>query len=386
MHVRRHLPWLIALPAWLIVIPSSEDEVAVPGFGDDAFVHTGTIAGADPSSGEFPADIVTQVHQAIANLEARLAKVDLDLSHVVSMNVYLADTRHFSAMNEVYRSYFASDPPTRATVGVDLRENGSLIEVAAVAARPHVERSVINPPGLKSPALPYSWGVLAGNTLFVAGATSRDPNTYAPLTGDIAAQTRRVWGNIRMVLEAADMNAADLAQCRVFLADPRDFGAMNRAYREAVTENPPGRATVWVDLMNPDFKVEIQCTAERGANRRVVVAEGRRRSRAPLSPGIMVNNRVYLSGMLGRGPEGYARIQDQTTRTLNNLRATLSAADLSFADVHDVHVYLPDIRYTRVVDSIVATVVSPDVGMTVVGAGLVSTGALVEIMMTAGRE
>ena len=53
---------------------------------------------------------------------------------------------------------------------------------------------------------------------------------------------------------------------RRYLADGRDFGAMNATYREffqlpgtASGDAPPARATVRTRLMNPSLNVEIQC-------------------------------------------------------------------------------------------------------------------------------
>ena len=82
------------------------------------------------------------------------------------MNVFLWDTRHFQTMNGVYRGYFATDPPTRATVQADLTDRDALVRISAVAT-PH-ETEVISPPGLQSPALPYSWGIRAGDAGAVA--------------------------------------------------------------------------------------------------------------------------------------------------------------------------------------------------------------------------
>ena len=58
-------------------------------------------------------------------LGEQLRSRGLDYGDVVVMNVFLRDTRHFQAMNGVYRGYFASDPPTRATVEADLPRPGT---------------------------------------------------------------------------------------------------------------------------------------------------------------------------------------------------------------------------------------------------------------------
>ena len=79
-------------------------------------------------------------------------------------------------MNSVYRQYFADNPPTRATVEADLPDPAALVQISVVATPDETE--VVAPPGLRSPALPYSWGIRAGDVLFIAGATSREPDSW----------------------------------------------------------------------------------------------------------------------------------------------------------------------------------------------------------------
>jgi 2-iminobutanoate/2-iminopropanoate deaminase len=310
----------------------------------------------------------------------------MDFSRVVRVNVFLTDTRHFAAMNQVYRSYFPDAPPTRATVATDLALPGALVEIEMVAARPGVERRIIEPEGVATPALPYSWGIQAGNTLFVAGATSRNPETYQPVAGDIATQTRQVLENIGAVLRAADMDYSDVTECSVFLGDARDFGGMNQVYRSVFSAAPPARATVRAQLMNPTFKVEIQCTAVRGG-RQAVIPEGVRPS-ATLSPAIAAGDRLYLSGFTGRGPDGYAPgdVREQTRQALSRLESTLAADGLDFSHVVSARIYLTDIRSFAAVNEIyMATVPGPRPARSTVGTVLMSADALVEIQMTAVR-
>ncbi|MDE0247859.1 MAG: RidA family protein [Gammaproteobacteria bacterium] len=302
----------------------------------------------------------------------------LDYGDVVATNVFLRDTRHFQAMNGVYRGYFATDPPTRATVEADLPDRDALVQVSAVATPDGTE--VISPAGLQSPALPYSWGIRVGDVLFIAGATSRDPDTYQPVRGDVQTQTRRVFGNIGMVLEAAGMDYGDLVACKVFLDDGRLWGDMNTAYREFVTaDDPPARAAVRGGLMNPDFLVEIQCVAERSDERRVVRREGQQPGSSPLSPAIATGERVWLSGMLAPGDDA----EGEARATLDNLGATLEAAGLGFGDVEDVWVYLTDVRDAEAVLGVIAEMM-PDGAPVPTIAGLPLVGRLgVEIQMTA---
>jgi len=320
-----------------------------------------------------------QTAAALDQLGEALRARGLDYPDVVVSNVFLRDTRFFQGMNEVYRTYFQMEPPTRATVQADLMDPDALIQISVVAARGPKE--VITPTGLKSPELPYSWGFKVANTLFLSGATSRSPETYQPVPGDVATQTRRVFGNIGMVLEEAGMSYGNLVSCKVFLDDPRGYDAMNRAYAETVPEeDPPARATVRSGLMNPVFSTEIQCVAESSSRREVVRAEGQARRELPFSPGIDTGDRLYLAGVVGRG----ADVEEETRSALEGIRATLEAASKGFGDVENVWVYLADIRDWDVVRGILKETLGDDMpAPTVVGTRLMGRSG-VEIQMVAG--
>lgn len=376
---------LVAFLLPLVSCGTPEAETASPPTESDFLFIPGTI-GADPVTGDLPGDMAAQFRQAMENVRATLEENEMDFSRVVSVNVYLSDVGNFAAMNEVYRTYFPTDPPTRATVAVDLPHPDALVQVAMTAARHGVTREVIEPADLMSPELPYSWGIRAGNTLFVAGATSRDPETYQPVTGDIATQTRRVWGNIGAVLREAGLDYGDLSTCTVFLNDPAEFGEMNDAYREFMTDAPPARATVRAQLVNELFKVEIQCIAGSGVARSVAIAEGASPPSSPFSPAIKTGEFVFTAGAVGSSADGVAigDVEAQTRQVLTNLQATLAAAGKGFSDVDAMYVYLPQIAHAEAVNAILDEVAGTTASRTVVGAELMGPDYLVEIMMVAG--
>lgn len=349
----------------------------------DRVVYLSGVDGAHPETGEYAETIEGQMRQLFENLTTRLEAEGLTLASVASVNAYLTDTRNFAAMNEVYRGYFDRDPPARATLQVDLPSPDALISVSVIAV-PEAGRTVVVPDGITTPQLPYSWGIRSGNTVYLAGVTSRDPNTYQPVVGDVGVQTQRVLENIGLVLRGAGLDYSDVSACKVFLSDARHFGAMNRVYATFFPNAPPARATVRAGVMNPLFKVEIQCIAVEDSDRRVVMAQGASPSRSPFSPSIMAGGRLYLSGMLGRGPDGYGDIESQTRRTLENLFATMEAAGLDARDVIDARIYLTDIRQMRAVQSVYEEVMAGAVApTTIVGSPLMSAAAGVEIMFTA---
>ena len=85
-----------------------------------------------------PEDIEAQTHRVMDNLALVLNAIDLDLSHVVSMRVYLTEFKeHYEIMNRVYASYFPKDRrPARTCVGVTGLALDALVEIDCIAKKP----------------------------------------------------------------------------------------------------------------------------------------------------------------------------------------------------------------------------------------------------------
>jgi len=108
---------------------------------------------------------------------------------------------------------------------------------------------------------PYSQAVRAGQLLFVSGQVPLDPATGQIVSGDIAAQTRRVFDNLGAVLKAGGRSFADVVRTTVFLADMNDFAAVNEVYGTYFSEPYPAGATVQVARLPKDARVEIDVIA-----------------------------------------------------------------------------------------------------------------------------
>jgi len=120
-------------------------------------------------------------------------------------------------------------------------------------------RQVVRTSEGPQPRGPYSQAIIAEGLVFVAGQGPTNPSTNQLELGDIASETRRTLQNIQAILEAAGSSLRDVVRVGVFLADIKDFDAMNAVYREFFTEDPPARTTVGAQL--PRIKVEIDCIA-----------------------------------------------------------------------------------------------------------------------------
>ena len=126
-------------------------------------------------------------------------------------------------------------------------------------------REVIRTSEGPQPRGPYSQAIVANGFVFVAGQAPVNPSTNELELGDIRAETRRTLQNIKIILEAAGSSLRDVVRVGVFLADVKDFDAMNAVYKEFFTEDPPARTTVGAQL--PKIKVEIDCIARVGKPR-----------------------------------------------------------------------------------------------------------------------
>jgi 2-iminobutanoate/2-iminopropanoate deaminase len=109
---------------------------------------------------------------------------------------------------------------------------------------------------------PYSQAIRVGNLLFVSGQVALDPSLGKVIEDkSIAAQTRRVLGNIQAIVAAAGASLENVVKTTVFLKDMNDFAEMNAVYGEFFRSDPPSRATVEVSRLPRDVSVEIDCIA-----------------------------------------------------------------------------------------------------------------------------
>jgi 2-iminobutanoate/2-iminopropanoate deaminase len=108
---------------------------------------------------------------------------------------------------------------------------------------------------------PYAQGVKAGGFLFTAGQIPLDPATMKLVQGDVAVQTARVFDNLDAILRGAGATLADVVKTTVFLADMKDFAAMNEVYEARFGAHRPARSTVQVAALPAGARIEIELVA-----------------------------------------------------------------------------------------------------------------------------
>ena len=108
---------------------------------------------------------------------------------------------------------------------------------------------------------PYSQAVKAGNVIYTSGQVSLDPKSGQLVTGDFAAQARRVFDNLAAVLRAGGADFRNVAKANVYLANLADFDTLNAIYAEYFGDHKPARTTVQVAGLPKKAALEIDLIA-----------------------------------------------------------------------------------------------------------------------------
>lgn len=89
-----------------------------------------------PESGEMvQTNISVETKQVMRNIEAILKAAGMGFAHVVKCSIFISDMNDFSAINEVYATYFPSNPPARETVQVSKLPKGANVEISLIAVK-----------------------------------------------------------------------------------------------------------------------------------------------------------------------------------------------------------------------------------------------------------
>jgi 2-iminobutanoate/2-iminopropanoate deaminase len=129
---------------------------------------------------------------------------------------------------------------------------------AARNAAPEV--TYLQMPGTEGLDLPFSSAVRVGNTLYLSGNLGNMPGTLDLAPGGIAGETRQTMDNISAVLQQFGSSMDDVVKCTIFLADLKEWAAMNAVYR-SYFDTPPARSTLGANGLALDARVEIECIA-----------------------------------------------------------------------------------------------------------------------------
>ena len=109
-----------------------------------------------------------------------------------------------------------------------------------------MSRTPINTDQAPAAIGPYSQAVKAGQTVYLSGQIPLDPATGEIVEGDVAAQARRSFDNLKAVCEAAGGSLDQVVRLGLYLTDLGEFAKVNQVMSEYFQAPYPARSTIEV--------------------------------------------------------------------------------------------------------------------------------------------
>ncbi|MGH8952784.1 MAG: RidA family protein [Acidimicrobiia bacterium] len=126
------------MPKTVPATPSAPNAMGPYSFATEAggLVFLSGQVALDPASGERrPDDIEIQARQVMDNIGSILGDLGLSYGDIAKTTIFLADMGDYPKVNEVYASYFGTEPPARSAIQAGALPGGFLVEIEVVAAR-----------------------------------------------------------------------------------------------------------------------------------------------------------------------------------------------------------------------------------------------------------
>jgi 2-iminobutanoate/2-iminopropanoate deaminase len=90
----------------------------------------------DPLDGTFKNDTIEEATvQVMENLKNIIIAAGFTMNDVVKCSIFLKDLNNFSAVNQIYASYFSKTPPARETVEISRLPMDAIVEISCIAIK-----------------------------------------------------------------------------------------------------------------------------------------------------------------------------------------------------------------------------------------------------------
>ena len=120
-----------------------------------------------------------------------------------------------------------------------------------------MHRTPIHTPNAPQAIGTYSQAVRAGDTVYLSGQIPLDPATGELVSGDMEAQVRRVFENLKAVAEASGGDLSQVVKLTVYLTDLAHFALVNRVMAQYFSQPYPARAALGVAALPKGAAVEM---------------------------------------------------------------------------------------------------------------------------------
>jgi len=118
-------------------------------------------------------------------------------------------------------------------------------------------RDAINTPNAPAAIGPYSQATRAGDMVFLSGQIALEPDSGLLVEGDVSAQARQAFANLRAVCEAAGGSMDDIVRVGLYLTDLSEFAAVNAVMQDVFQAPYPARSTIEVPALPRGARFEV---------------------------------------------------------------------------------------------------------------------------------
>lgn len=332
--------------------------------GDQVFVsgqQTLSSSGAVLNEGY----IAEQTRNVFENMKSSLEQLGLGLENLVRLNTYYvfdgADdeaTKYWEDMTRVRLEYFPDPGPAATAVRIKgMPYAGQLIQIEGIALKDqaHASRTRIMPEGSWdwSIAVPLSQGWRVGDHVFVGGQISADEQGKSVHIGDLAAQTRNIYGFIGRVLSDAGSSFDDVVHVKVcFKHDSAEPDGQSFADKimevseEYFGETGPVLTAFGVDLLYPGLDLEIDAMAIVASDRKPLSGRAGAGRYQPqrFVDGVSAAGEIYVGGQVALGVDDQAEavgdIDAQARIVFERMAAVLANDGATLDDVIKLNLFI----------------------------------------------
>ncbi|WP_281632858.1 RidA family protein [Flavobacterium luteolum] len=358
----------------------------------------------DPKTGEIVSgDIKEQAKQCLTNIQAIVESIGHVMDDTVKLTVFLKSISDIEAVDEVYKTFFKSNLPTRTTVAVEaLPLDGALIQIDTLISNGEgttpqkaldlvkVTRNTEN-----APKSIHAHNVAFSHYSNISAQLPIDPQSGKIVAGGVKEQTEQCLENIKAILESIGHVMNDVVKTTVFLKDISDAEVVNEVLAKFFPSYVPARTIVSACALPLGALIQIDTAVSHGdgtppqlpEDARFLVIEANNTENAPKVPyshTVAYSHYNHIAGQLPLVPENNqivgSGIKEQAAQCLNNIKAIVESIDHKMDDIVKVNIQLRNVADITDVNEIYTSFFSGDLpARTVIGVSAIPVDALVQI-------
>ena len=309
-----------------------------PGTTADALMVDGIPKGRMAGETAGRADMAAQTIQAVESIRYAAKLAGAKWSNSLRFNLFLENWKEIDPFLKTYRNAIAVASPAETLTGYGLYQPSMIMEIDGILSLADVHP--VSGPGFgMHPYLPIHAGKRSGDLICLSAILPVDERGNLISRGSAEAQARQVVMNLERIMHGAGASLSDVVRLRVFIADMRDYDAVQTILEQSFGDDRPLCTIVGAGIPVEGSRVMIEPTAYLGPK---TYFDGPGNARA-----VRAGDVVFTNGVLpleGGSVIANDQAAKQTKTVLTNLSKVLERAGSHIRDVCQSQVSISDFR------------------------------------------